>query len=125
MRSYNSLLKNNERIIEIFQPEGLLGRLILFFSKRISLITTSSRIIHRRLSKRLDKEIGLDNISDIFADGKRLNIIKKGTRPDYYETYLTYKPYISVNWLSNPKAVAELLKSEIKIILEKQGLYSF
>lgn len=125
MKSYNSLLKNNERIIEIFQPEGSLGKLILFFSKRISLITTSSRIIHRRLSKRLDKEIGLDNISDIFADGKRLNIIKKGTRPDYYETYLTYKPYISVNWLSNPKAVAELLKSEIKIILEKQGLYSF
>ncbi|MBU3895969.1 hypothetical protein KKG36_01490 [Patescibacteria group bacterium] len=87
---YKNLLTEDEKIIKPFVPESLLRRLFYFLRKRVALIITNKKIIYRGNFGYSDKNIKIEEISDVFLTNessaavlvaKSLEILKKGAPP--------------------------------------------
>ena len=107
------MLINGEKVIQTFFPESFIRRILTFTSKDASLIISNKRVIYIK-DKFEMKDIRFGDIYAIKSHKRSLNIMKKGDSLDYdydvnFETYEMDRPYISVNWLTNPRLVECLI----------------
>jgi len=132
-------LTDGEKIIKTFVPESFLRRLFYFLRKRMALIITNKKIIYRGNFGYSDKNIKIEEISDVFLTNesstsvvasKSLEILKKGI-PPIDNSVLgelisndvmapVYKGYISVGWLSRSQK-QEAFTLIKKLIGQKQS----
>ncbi|MCX6720046.1 MAG: hypothetical protein NTV36_02970 [Candidatus Staskawiczbacteria bacterium] len=97
-------LRGEEKIIKVFYPTWLLGWLFYFFDKRTSLIITDKRVILRGLFERFDKEVKLENVSDVLKRlsgfSKCLDVLERGKPAVAFGWLDEYAPRFSCGWLS-------------------------
>lgn len=113
-------LADHEKIVKVYYPKWMLGWLFYFFDKRTSLIITDKRVILRGLFKKFDKEVKLENISDVLKRlggmSKCLDVLERGKPAVAFGWFDEYAPRFSCGWLS-PSELNEacnLIKKEIK-----------
>lgn len=111
-------LSVDEKIEHIYYPKSVIKSPLFAFDKRTSLIITNKRLILRRIIKYFDKQIDLQEISDVLIYQYCLDILKKGKAPSafiFYEEEIYY-PFMRCAWLSSKdlSEACNLIKDKIK-----------